>query len=311
MLTIETLQQDSILKDLSPEALDRIVLLSKNDESNVLGTKIGELHGKYDADVFSVSGVAKNQGEKSYEYTKRVLAGLKQKADSITSKEHELAQAKAQLNDYKAQLEKGGDEALKTQLNDYKSQVSALQQQLQAKEAEYNNARTDLENQLRNVRVDNEFNNAISGLKFKATITDGVRQMVLNSAKLEVLTKGTPDFTEDGKVVFRDSTNNIMLNPANGLQPYTFSELLMGTSLKDIIDTGRKQAGGGTRVNGGAGSGGANTEISLDGVKTQIEADDRITKYLLDLGLTRDSEEFGSKMVELRNANEVDKLPIR
>ena len=83
----------------------------------------------------------------------------------------------------------------------------------------------------------------------------------------------------------------------------------METSLKDVIDTGRRQTGGGT--GGFHGRGGQGGTLDLTGVRTQLEADKVIEAHLLANGLTRDSSEFGEKLTEIRNENNVATLPIR
>ena len=85
----------------------------------------------------------------------------------------------------------------------------------------------------------------------------------------------------------------------------------METSLKDVIDTGRNQPGGGTKPTGGSGGAGGSSVLDLSGIKTQIEADKAIENYLLSTGLTRDNVEFGNKVLEIRNENNVSELPIR
>ena len=84
----------------------------------------------------------------------------------------------------------------------------------------------------------------------------------------------------------------------------------METSLKDVIDKGRQQTGGGTG-GFGSGSGGTGGTLDLTGVRTQLEADKVIEAHLLANGLTRDSSEFGEKLTEIRNENSVATLPIR
>ena len=85
----------------------------------------------------------------------------------------------------------------------------------------------------------------------------------------------------------------------------------METSLKDVIDTGRNQPGGGTKPTGGSSGTGGSSVLDLSGIKTQIEADKAIENYLLSTGLTRDNVEFGNKVLEIRNENNVSELPIR
>src|SRR5699024_5232615 len=211
-------------------------------------------------------------------------------------------------------LEKGaGDETLKQQLKDAKAQVTQLQTQLQTKETEFNTKKAEFDKTIKDTHVDYAFQAATAGLKFKSGITEPIQKTLLNAAKAEILAKGTPDFVEDGqggkKLVIRGADGNILNNPKNNLNPYTISELVMETSLKDVIDTGRKQTGGGT--GGFQGQGGQGGTLDLTGVRTQLEADKVIEAHLLANGLTRDSSEFGEKLTEIRNENNVATLPIR
>ena len=298
MLTIEVLKQNSVLSGLSDDILSAISEMSKNDENTVIGNKIGALHGQYDADILSVTGVSKKDGEKSYDYAKRVLADYKGKVDALQK-----------------QIEKGSnDTELKQQLKDAKALETQLRSQLSEKEKELVNAKSDFDKQLKSVHVDYAFNAATSGLKFKSGITEAVAKTLVNAAKSEVLSKGTPDFVDDGKggksLVFRDASGNILTNPANNLNPYSVSELLMSTSIKDIIDTGRKQNGTGTSATTTPAGNSAGT-FDLSGVRTQVEADKAIEAHLLANGLTRDSSEFSDKLMQIRTENNVSELPIR
>lgn len=298
MLTIEVLKQNSVLSGLSDDILSAISEMSKNDENTVIGNKIGALHGQYDADILSVTGVSKKDGEKSYDYAKRVLADYKGKVEALQK-----------------QIEKGSNDAeLKQQLKDAKALETQLRSQLSEKEKELVNTKSDFDKQLKSVHVDYAFNAATSGLKFKSGITDAVAKTLVNAAKSEVLSKGTPDFVDDGKggksLVFRDASGNILTNPANNLNPYSVSELLMSTSIKDVIDTGRKQNGTGTSSTTTSAGNSAGT-FDLSGVRTQVEADKAIEAHLLANGLTRDSSEFSDKLMQIRTENNVSELPIR
>lgn len=314
MLTIEMLRQNSALSGLSDIQFATIAEMSKNDENSVIGTRIGTLHGQYDTDILEITGVKKKDGEKSYDYAKRVLSEYKAKAESVKTIQSELSAAKAQVTELQGKLAAGaGDETLTQQLKDAKAQVTQLQSQLKVKETEYATKQAEYEATLKSTHVDYAFQAATSGLKFKSGITEPIQRTLLNAAKAEVLSKGTPDFIEDGnggkKLVLRGADGNILNNPKNNLNPFTLEELVMETSLKDVIDTGRQQTGSGT---GSAGGGtGSSTILDLTGVKTQIEADKAIEAHLLSNGLTRDSAEFGEKLTEIRNENNVASLPIR
>lgn len=316
MLTVEMLRQNTALASLPENVLQAIAEMSRNDENTVIGNKIGALHGQYDADILAVTGVAKNQGEKSYDYAKRVLGDFKAKADSVDTVKAELATAKAQVSDLQAKIEKNsGDETLKQQLKDAKAQVAQLQGQLQTKETEFSTTKAKLESNMKAIHVDYAFQAATAGLKFKAGITEPIQKTLLNAAKAEVLTKGTPDFVDDGKggkiLVLRGADGNILNNPANNLNPYTIKELVLETSLKDVIDTGKQQTGGGTSGNQGGQGGQGGSVLDLSGIKNQLEADKAIEAYLLSTGVTRDSAEFAEQSLQLRTENKVAELPLR
>lgn len=315
MLTIEMLRQSSDLAGLTDNQLNAIAEMSRNDENTVIGTKIGALHGQYDTDILNITGIKKKDGEKSYDYAKRVLGEYKTKAESAKTIQTQLTSAQAQVAELQSKLEKGaGDETLKQQLKDAKAQVTQLQTQLQTKETEFNTKKAEFDKTIKDTHVDYAFQAATAGLKFKSGITEPIQKTLLNAAKAEVLAKGTPDFIEDGqggkKLVIRGADGNILNNPKNNLNPYTMQELVMETSLKDVVDTGRQQTGGGTG-GFGSGSGGTGGTLDLSGIKSQVEADKAIEAHLLANGLTRDSQEFSDQSMQLRTENNVASLPIR
>lgn len=313
MITIEMLNQNSATVALTDAQKAAIAELSKNDEATVIGTKIGALHGQYDTDIFGITNVPKNNGEKSYDYLKRVLNDYKGKVDSVSTIQSKLDAANKEVNELKIKIEKGSqDTILKQQLRDAQNQVVQLQSQLTKKQEELTTKETEFNSKIKAAQVDFAFTNAISGIKFKDGVSESVKKILINAAKDEVLSKGTPDFIEndkgDKKFVLRDENNNTINNPKNNLNPYTLDELIMETSLKDVIDTGKQQPGGGTtpikpNTNNGT--------LDLSGVATQVAADSAIEKYLLASGVTRDNPEFGTKLLEIRNENNISELPIR
>lgn len=314
MITIEMLNQSESLKGLTDAQKLAITTLSSNDEATVIGTKIGALHGQYDADIFSISGISKADGEKTYDYLKRVLGDYKTKLDGTKTLSAQLEAQKKKVTELEAKLAAGGsDEAVKQQLKDARHQVTQLQTQLTAKTEELDNAKKDYEKKEKDLQVGFAFTNATAGIKFKADVSEPVRKILLAAAKDEILAKGTPDFVDDGnggkKLVLRDAAGNTLNNPKNNLNPYTIEELVMETSLKDVIDTGRQQPGGGTKPNPQPDHRTVNLDLST--AKTQQEADVQIENYLLSTGLTRDNVEFGNKALEIRNENNVSSLPIR
>lgn len=310
MLTVEILKQNTKLSGLSDEQLNAIATMSQNDENTVIGARIGELHGQYDADVLGVSGVAKKSGEKSYDYVKRVLGDYKAKLEASKSLQSQLDAANTQIEELKA---KGPDEAIKQELKDTKARVEQLKTSLQAKTTEFDTAKANLEKQVMNAHVDYAFQAATAGLKFKDGISDTLKDVILNAAKNEVLAKGTPELIDDGKggkrIALRGADGNLVNNPKNGLAPYTIQELVMETSIKDAIATTNNRGGGGT---GPMPPADPNLPLDLSGAKTQLEADNMIENYLLTVkGLTRDKAEFGDESLRLRNEAKVAELPIK
>lgn len=310
MLTVEILKQNTKLSGLSDEQLNAIATMSQNDENTVIGARIGELHGQYDADVLSVSGITKKSGEKSYDYVKRVLGDYKAKLDASKTLQAQLDAAKAQVEELKA---KGTDEAIKQELKDAKTRVEQLKASLQAKETEFTTAKADLEKQVMNAHVDYAFQAATAGLKFKDGISESLKSVILSAAKNEVLAKGAPELIDDGKggkrLALRGADGNLVNNPKNGLAPYTIQELVMETSLKDAISTAPVHGGGGT---GPTPPTDPNLPLDLSGAKTQLEADNMIENYLLTVkGLTRDKAEFGEESLRLRNEAKVAELPLK
>lgn len=315
MLTLEMLRQNSALQGLTDAQFSAIAEMSKNDENTVIGTRIGALHGQYDADIFGITGIKKKDGEKSYDYAKRVLGDYKTKAESVKTIQAQLTAAQAQVTDLQAKLEKNaGNAELTQQLKDAKTQVTQLQSQLKTKETEFTTEKAKFEKTIRDTHIDYAFQAATANIKFKAGITEPIQKVLLSSAKAEILAKGTPDFIDDGnggkKLVLRDASGNILNNPKNNLNPYTFQELVYETSLKDVIDEGRKQTGGGTNPTD-PGTGGTGGTLDLSGIKSQLEADKAIEAHLLANGLTRDSQEFAEQSMQLRTENNVATLPIR
>lgn len=315
MITIEMLNQSESLKGLTDAQKLAITTLSSNDEAAVIGTKIGALHGQYDADILSISGISKADGEKTYDYLKRVLGDYKTKLDGTKTLSAQLEAQKKKVTELETKLAAGGsDEAIKQQLKDARHQVTQLQTQLTTKTEELNKAKKDYEQKEKDLQVGFAFTNATAGIKFKADVSEPVKKILLAAAKDEILAKGTPDFIDDGnggkKLVLRDAAGNTLNNPKNNLNPYTIEELVMETSLKDVIDTGRQQPGGGTKPNPSSSSH-RTVNLDLSTAKTQQEADVQIENYLLSTGLTRDNVEFGNKALEIRNENNVSDLPIR
>ena len=311
-LTAELLRANAGLTGLTDEQVNAIVELSRNDENTVIGNRIGELHGQYDQDVLSVTGIAKRQDEKSYDYVKRVLGDYKAKAAGADELNAKITTLQTEIEGYKKTIAEGkGNEAVAQQLKDAQRQLKDTQDLFESKQKEWQDKYDTLNTQYQQSQINAEFDKALQGIKFKSIYPESVQRTLIDSAKRTVLSTAKADWVEENgarKLVFRDASGNIMTNPENKLNPFTPAELLT-RELKDVIDTGRQQRGTGTQ--GGQGGQGGSTYLDMTGITNQVDADDAINKHLMALGLTRGSKEFADEALKLRQENGVDKLPLQ
>lgn len=311
-LTAELLRANAVLTGLTDEQVNAIVELSRNDENTVIGNRIGELHGQYDKDVLSVTGIAKRQDEKSYDYVKRVLGDYKAKAAGADELNAKITTLQTEIEGYKKTIAEGkGNEAVAQQLKDAQKQLKDTQDLFESKQKEWQDKYDTLNTQYQQSQINAEFDKALQGIKFKSIYPESVQRTLIDSAKRTVLSTAKADWVEENgarKLVFRDASGNIMTNPENKLNPFTPAELLT-RELKDVIDTGRQQRGAGTQ--GGQGGQGGSTYLDMTGITNQVDADDAINKHLMALGLTRGSKEFADEALKLRQENGVDKLPLQ
>lgn len=272
----------------------------------MIGNRIGEIHGQYDQDISSVTGQQKPQGVKTYTWLKDVLSEYKNKKPD-ESLQSELEKIKSERAELQKKLEAGlkDDSALdgyKQQINDYKTQVEQLQAKIEEDKTTY-------QKELDKTKFLNEVNKVRGQLKFKPEIPESIRETVIDST-VQRLMQLQRDQIDDGKggqmTVFRDETGKVLRNPENKLDPYSISDLLK-KELKDVIDTGRKQSGAGTKPSEG---GSQNGVINLD-AKTQVEADKQIREHLLQKGIAVTDPKHAQQAQELRKELKVADLPTR
>ena len=312
-LTPEVLKANESLATLTDDQVAAIATLSVNDEATVINTKIGEHHGLIEKDVKEISGIDKQEGEKSYDYMKRVLGDYKSKSGGSKELQTKITAQETKIKDLEQKIADGkGNEAIAQKLKDAKGQLTQLQTQYDTDKQTWETEKTGFAEKITGIQVNSEFGKATAGLKFKAGYPEGVQKTLIDSAKAGVLGKYKPDWVEaDGTktMVFRDEKGEIVRNKANGLNPYTAQELI-SESLKEVLDPGKKTTGTGT---GEPGKGDTDKieVVDIAGAKTQVEADELITKHLLQIGETRGSASFAEKQKKIREENGIAKLPIR
>lgn len=310
-LTVETLKNETTLSGLTDAQYTAIAALSASDEDTVIGTKIGEIHGLYEQDIHTITGVKKNEGEKAYDYNKRILSTYKNNLDTLANDLNALKVEKQALQD---KIASGStDEALKTQLAQVNQALKDAQAAIQAKDTLLTTKEEEHKSRLLALKVESAFSQ--QPVKFKAAYSDTIASTLLKQAKAEIMEKYTPDFVKDANgnetLVFRDkTTNEIVRNPNNAQNPYTVIELYQTTVIKDAIDLGKKQGGAGSKSFEGKDKSPVDI-TNLDAAKTQKEADDLIYNHLMSKGLTRGSREFADEQKKIREEHGVAKLPIR
>lgn len=315
-LTKEILKANTALSALTDEQLDNIVTLSANDENAVIAKKTGEIYGGLDADILAASGIGKNGTEKTFDYAKRVIGEIKDKAegvDKLNNQVAELAKEKAKLE--KAIADGASDAETAKQLKQAKADLTAVTNQYNELKGKYDKAEAEFQNQLFTMQIEGELKSATSGIKFKGSIPESATKVLLQQAidKVKAMNPAYEDNGQGGKVlVFKDSSGAIMRNPEKQLNPYSAADLLTKElNTMGIVDNGRVQKGGGTTPpmpnNGNNGGGGA---MDLSGARTQVEAQEMIAKTLMAQGLTNGSADFQKAMDAAWKDNNVAQLPL-
>lgn len=312
-LTMDMIRSNERLSALTDEQIAVITEMSRNDESSVIGQKTGEIYGGLDADILSVSGIAKNGTEKTYDYAKRVIGEIK----GTAAKYDEAAREIKALTDEKARLEKviadgGADAETKRQLTQAQTDLASVTKSFTDLKAQFDAQKDAHVKELFDIKLDGEFAKATSGLKFKSDIPQSVTDVILSQAVSKV--KGMfPEFIDDGKggkvLAFKDGENGaIMRNPERNLNPYTASELVeKELKTMGVLDSGRKKTGAGTEPPAGRNSG----VIDITGARTQDEAYEAIASSLMAQGMTIGSNEFDAAMSKAWVENNIKSLPVK
>ena len=313
MLTQDIIKQQNALASLTDEQVNAIVTLSQNDESAVIGQRIGELYRQLDATIARETGIERNGDEKTYLYLERAAKALAERAkdaDGLTKQVETLTKEKSKLE--KAIAEGTGGEEAKKALTQAQKDLAAVTKQFTELKADYDNVKAQHEKELFGIKVENEINAATAGLKFKADFPASVTSVILSQAIQKV--KGmNPEFIDDGKggktLAFKDETGAVKRNPENQLNPYTAGELLT-KELKEmgVLDEGRKVTGTGTQPPTGAmGS----TSVDVSSARTRNEAYEIITQQLMQQGLVNGSEAFQDALNQAWKDNNISSLPTQ
>lgn len=318
MLTKQLITQNKALASLSEEQVKAIEELSRNDEEKVIAEKTRDFWGGIDKDIKEAFGKEKAGNQKSYDFLKEVLGQAKEASGKFEQAQTDLTEKEKELTTLRKQVETGsGDAALKaqfktleTQYNDEKARAERLAEQVQQTQTEFTQKLQQLQEETLNAQLEGFMGQALQGITWKPGFDQEAINLVIRSAKQEVLQTGTPEITElDGRKtgIFRDQNGLPISNPANLQKPYTVDELLLN-KLKPFIAEARTQGGTGSGGQGGGGS----TGLDLSGAKTQTDALRAIRQHLnASEGLAFGTEAFTEAQTKLFIENKVAELPVK
>ena len=313
MITEELINANEVLATLTDDQKSAVLTLSRNDEEQVIANKTREIYDGLDADIAQVSGVAKDRNEKTYDYAKRVLGGYKQKAESVTELEAKVAELTKAKGELESAIANGNADAeTKKALKQAQADLSAITKKYTELNDAYNAQQGEFEKTLFDIKVGTEIKTALSGLKFKSSLNDAVKDVVVANVVSKLKSCADYKQEDDGslRLVFKGADGSTLLNPSKGLAPYSAQELLAKElSEMGVLEKERKQGGAGSK---GTEPGDSDGYVDLSGAKTQDEAQEALHKYLTAKGLTRDSKKYQEEATRIWKANEsVRKLPIK
>ena len=313
MITQEMIAADAVLNGLTEEQRNAVMLMSRNDEEQVIGNRFREVYNQLDATIAKATGVPRNGDEKTYLYLERAANILAEKANSVDGLNGKIAQLKKERDALQKAVEKGGDAELKRQLQQANADLAAVRQQYDTLKGEYDTLSENHATELLGMQIDNLLSQAKAGLKFKAEFPQASVDVLLGQA-LATVKAMNPEFVDDGKggkrLVFKGQDGAIARNPENHLEPFTADELLKKELRQmGILDEGRQQQGAGTKPAQQQGGSSAAVDVSM--ARTQREADDIIHNQLNAQGLVRGSKAYQDAYQEAWKAFDVQKLPVQ
>lgn len=256
-----------------PEHITYLDNFAKTEVEKRIGEEISKVHSQYDNDAFEILGERKAGNEKTYNFLKRKLKELK---DAAGSSQVHLDHIKQLEDDLK---NKSGDEQLKKDYEQLRKTYNDDKQSWDTKTQEYIRSQEAMQ-------VEIQLDNAIPKLKFSDKIPETVRDVMIRSAKAKLLQSGK---IVDKQLIFLDKDGATLRNKNNALNPFTAEEMLTA-ELKDILGETRVIPGTGVKPEVVKDKDGKETiNISIpDTVRTKEE----LTKYLMSLGLPRNSNEY-------------------
>lgn len=261
---------------------DEAKFLKNFKESEVekeIGNRIGQVHQRYDDDLFELTGKKKESGQKTYDFNKQVIRELKQQSEKVSEYE-------TKVKDLEKKLKDGyGDDQLKEQLLQAQKELNAVRETYKKDKDSWAGEKSEHENKIKTFQKETILNATISALSLKddALIPKAAKEALIREKKAQLLAMSD---LQDGKLIFKSDKGEILRNKDNALEPMTASDLLT-SELKDIIEV--KPAGRGTGGQGGTPSGQGKLTVQIPAtIKTQHQ----LSQFLMEAGLARGTKEY-------------------
>jgi len=307
-LNTDEIKAVTALSELSEEQVSAIVNLSQT----VVGRTTKNVYDTIDNDMESIVGERKPEGVKTLTFIKDKVASMStgvQAAGKIPELTSQIKTYKDTIAKMEADLKSGGSEAIQ-------SKLTALERIVQDKDGEIKLLRdnadktfSELQDKYRNevgrntlLERKRDITQGISGLPLKDTIPQSLVTEAIDIRMTKAFEGITSEWDGDKLVHRRDG--EIVRNPENANHPSTSFDILKPL-LSDLIAEDKVQTGGGARPT-------KMTALTTGQAKTQVEADKMIAEYLMESeGLSRGTEPFTIRAVELRTEAKVQELPLR
>ena len=300
MLTIDKLKGVELLKELTPEQLEVIENMSKQDENEVIGEKTKLFYDNLDKDILDITGIPKPDNVKTYEHNKKVLSDYKSKAEANQVLEAKALELKKVNQELQEKVKQGiTDTQLKADYDKLKASYNSLEALAKAKDEEYTKARQDLESKQKQFFINSKINEVVGGLQLKHD--ERLNKLVVENAKNNILGKYKIDITEDNQVEIYDTEGKQKFNPAT-YKPMGLKELFESELAADLKTS---TIGLGLKNN-------PPKNISFLGEATNRgEAQENIRNYLIkEKGLVKDSQEYIKEWKEILNTSDYQALPL-
>lgn len=231
--------------------------------------KLGELHTKFEEDIYESSGIEKNVNEKSFEYLKRAITALKGK-----------------------QKNGNDDPVLADKLKDLEKKLAERQDWVPKEKL------TEVEQRYFGENVNNRIASVLDKrpIAIPAHITDDKAKQQYAQAQRDMLrqsflNKFTAKKDEDGNIVYYEG-DKIQLNPQGA--PSTEDELISKHYTAHFVPETKPKTGA------GSGKGGERTkDVNEASLKTKAEVLDYLKKKFEPQGIKKGSKQFNDEYTRI------------